>query len=181
MTAAIDPRRFKRFWQRQRYAVLAAIVLLLAAGAVFVIRPMTTPPEARRVAPAIRPVATTPTTHAANDEAGPAAPVDIFAVRTWEPPPPAMPSQQSARRAPRVIEPPPPPPDPPALPFSFLGRVVEPGKAPAFMLVGAGGEVLAARVGDTLQGDYLLEQYTGGNLTFLYRPMNIRQTLAIGE
>lgn len=98
-----------------------------------------------------------------------AAPVvDIFAVRTWEPP------------APVEVEAPPPEPQAPPLPFAFLGRIDEPGKAPAFLLT-EGGAVRVVRVGDRIDGRYLVERYKDGDLVFLYLPMKLRQPLEIGD
>lgn len=97
---------------------------------------------------------------------------DIFAVRTWEPPPPPPPKPG----------PPPPPPQPqaPPLPFKFLGRIVDADRADAFLLA-IQDRVLSVSVGDTIEDRYLLEKFAGGQLHFLYRPLNIRQTLTVGS
>ncbi|OHC71260.1 MAG: hypothetical protein A2045_01940 [Rhodocyclales bacterium GWA2_65_20] len=92
---------------------------------------------------------------------------DIFAVKTWEPPPPPVDTT-------------PPPPQAPPLPFSFLGRIAEPGKKIAFML-SDGTRVLVVRVGDSIGENYRLEKYENGQLLFRYRPMNVSQALAIGD
>lgn len=89
---------------------------------------------------------------------------DIFAVRTWEPPPPPVDTT----------------PQPPPLPFRFLGRIAVPGKGTAFMLT-EGERVLVVNVGDSIGSDYRVEKYEKGQLLFRYRPMNIRQALAVGE
>lgn len=99
---------------------------------------------------------------------GAAPVVDIFAVRTWEPPVPVE------------VAAPPPEPQAPPLPFVFLGRIDEPGKAPAFLLT-EGGAVRVVRVGDRIDGRYLVERYKDGNLVFLYLPMKLRQPLEIGD
>ena len=90
---------------------------------------------------------------------------DIFAVRNWAPPP---------------LDAKPPVPQAPPLPFTFLGRIAEPAKAPVFMLA-AGERVLAVSVGDSIGADYRLEKYENGQLQFLYRPMNVRQSLPAGN
>lgn len=92
--------------------------------------------------------------------------VDIFAVRSWEPPPPPVDTT-------------PPPPQAPPLPFKFIGRIVVPGGGASFML-DDGQRVIIVGVGDTIGGKYRLEKYEAGQLLFRYRPMNVRQALAIG-
>lgn len=100
-------------------------------------------------------------------EAAPVAAVtDIFGVRTWEPPPPPPDAN-------------PPPPQAPPLPFKFLGRIVEPGRAVAFLLAD-GARVHVVGVGDRIGGDYRIEKYENGQLLIRYRPMNLRQALAVG-
>lgn len=97
--------------------------------------------------------------------------VDIFAVKTWEPPPPPPPKPA----------PPPPPPSPqaPPLPFKLLGRIVEAGRGDAFLLA-IDERVLSVAIGDVIDERYLLEKFESGQLHFLYRPLNIHQTLSVG-
>ncbi|CAG4882939.1 protein of unknown function [Georgfuchsia toluolica] len=90
---------------------------------------------------------------------------DVFAVRTWEPPPPPVDTT---------------PQPPPPLPFKFLGRIAVPGKGIAFMLA-QGERVLVVSVGDSIGSDYRVEKYEKGQLLFRYRPMNISQTLVVGD
>lgn len=100
------------------------------------------------------------------------ATIDIFATRTWQPPaPPPSPDTTPA---------PPPPPQAPPLPFRFIGRVAEPGKATVFLLA-EGDRVFDARIGDRIGSQYRVEKLEAGQLVFRYRPMNLRQSLAIGE
>lgn len=104
---------------------------------------------------------------AAADKATFPAPVDLFAVRTWEPPPP-----------PPSPPPPPPPPQAPPLPFRYLGRIDEAGQK-AFML-SYGEQLLSVTVGSSIDDKYRLEKFEGGQLIFLYRPLNTYQTLTVG-
>jgi hypothetical protein len=106
-----------------------------------------------------------PVQHAAAENAAP--PVDIFAVHTWEPPPPPV-----AAAAPAVAQAPP-------LPFRFMGRIAEPGKAPVFLLV-QGDRVLPVKAGERIGAAYRLEKFEGGKLFFRYQPMNLVQTLPVG-
>lgn len=151
---------------------LAAAVLLLALLAGWWANRETAPeaPPSPLPAPAgipVPPPAKTlpPVQHAAAENRPP--PVDIFAARTWEPPPPPL-----AAAAAQV-------PQAPPLPFRFMGRISEPGKAPVFLLV-QGERVLPVTPGQRIGAAYRLEKFEGGKLYFRYRPMNLVQTLPVG-
>ena len=94
----------------------------------------------------------------------------LFAPHSWyvapPPPPPA---------------PPPPPPEPaaPPFPFTFVGSFAPGGDQPVFFLA-HGDRVIDAHVGDRLDGVYQFESAAGGQLVFVYLPLNLRQTLAAG-
>jgi len=99
-----------------------------------------------------------------------AGPVDIFAVRTWEPPAPIeLPPAEAA---------PPPPPQAPPLPFRYAGRLEEPGK-PIIFFLAQGEQILAVSPGDLIDGNYRVGKLEGGKLHFLYRPMKIRQSIPV--
>lgn len=102
-----------------------------------------------------------------------AGPVDIFAVRTWDPPVP-VPDPATATTAAA-----PPPPEPPPLPFRYAGRLDEPGKPPIYFIV-RGEKVLAVHPGDLINGHYRVGKIEGGQLHFIYRPMKIRQSIPVG-
>src|SRR6185369_9460922 len=79
-------------------------------------------------------------------------------------------------------EPPPPPPPPPTappFPYTFVGSLTREGHPPVFFLA-RGDRVTDARVGDRLDGVYQFESAAGGQLVFVYLPLNIRQNLAAG-
>jgi hypothetical protein len=158
-----------------RWRLLSVVMAMLAltwlfATALFKMTPQQDEPETSTVVTETSaPLAAGSGAGAASVLAQPAAVrevTDIFAVRTWEPPAPP-------------VDPNPPPPQAPALPFKFLGRIIEPGKDMAFMLAD-GEKVLVVGVGDRIGKDYQLEKYEKGDLLFRYRPMNIRQALSIG-
>ena len=100
----------------------------------------------------------------------PAHAVALFAQHSWYVLPPAP-----------VPPPPPPPPEPtaPPFPYTFVGSFAPEGDGPVFFL-SRGDRVIDARVGDRLDGVYQLESAAGGQLVFVYLPLNIRQTLAAG-
>ena len=158
-----------------RYRVwIAAAVLLLALLAGWWLNRETEPeapppaasPAAGSVAP--RPAGKLPPAQRAGAERPAGEIVDIFAVRTWEPPPPPAAAVEPAR------------PQAPPLPFRFMGRIAEPGKPPVFLLL-QDDRVVPVKLGDRIGGAYRLEKLEGGQLFFRYRPMNAVQTLAVGN
>ncbi len=94
----------------------------------------------------------------------------LFAQHSWlvlpPPPPPAPP-------------PPPPVATAPPFPYTFIGSYAPEGTPPVFFLA-RGDRVIDARVGDRLDGVYEFESATGGQLVFVYLPLNVRQSLAAG-
>lgn len=80
------------------------------------------------------------------------------------------------------IAPPPPPlakPVAPALPFLYLGKLVEDGEPRVFL--NHQGKHLIAKVGDVINGTYSVEEIAGGQITFLYQPLQQKQSLPIGS
>lgn len=96
--------------------------------------------------------------------------VDLFAPRTWEPPPPPVTSTPA----------PPSLPQAPPLPFKFFGRVVDPDQPASFVLT-RGNEMITARVGDRIEPAYLVDKFDGTLLHLVYLPLNIRQTIFVGN
>ncbi|EZP41630.1 hypothetical protein [Janthinobacterium lividum] len=169
----------------------AAVATLLAAlfapedeGSI--VGPATaTPRQVERVAPAPIAAATaTPQTNRAlaieprrglDDEEA----ASLFAKQSWQPETPKkiMLDQQAAQAAlpaARVDANAPPP-----LPFQFLGRFVDEGKAAYFLQ--AGERNVVARPGDTLEERYRFDGVVQGALQFTYLPLNLKQTLAVGD
>jgi hypothetical protein len=104
-------------------------------------------------------------------ERQPAADVpDLFKGTSWYVPPPPPP--------PAPPPPPPPPPSAPSLPFAFLGQVVEDQRVQ--VVLARGDRVVTVAVGDSIDKNYRLESFQGGTLTFLYIPLDTRQTLVTG-
>ncbi len=96
----------------------------------------------------------------------------LFGAKSWYvPPPPAY--------VPPPPPPPPPPPTAPPLPFVFLGSYTPSGDVTVYFLT-RGDRVYDVKVGDTVDGIYQIESAKGGQLTFNYKPLNQRQTLATG-
>ncbi|MFH1870217.1 MAG: hypothetical protein ABIK82_03310 [Pseudomonadota bacterium] len=96
--------------------------------------------------------------------------VDLFAPRTWEPPPPPVVPVSVPHQSPQA----------PPLPFKFFGRIQDPGQAPSFIL-SRGAEMITVRVGDRIEPAYLVDKFDGTQLHLVYVPMNIRQTIFVGN
>lgn len=103
----------------------------------------------------------------------------LFAKQSWQPETPKkiMLDQQAAQAARTVaaVDANAPPP----LPFQFLGRFVDEGKAAYFLQ--AGERNVVARPGDTLEERYRFDGVVQGALQFTYLPLNLKQTLAVGD
>ena len=103
----------------------------------------------------------------------------LFAKQSWQPETPkkVMLDQQAAQAARTVaaVDANAPPP----LPFQVLGRFVDEGKAAYFLQ--AGERNVVARPGDTLEERYRFDGVVQGSLQFTYLPLNLKQTLAVGD
>lgn len=105
----------------------------------------------------------------------------------FEPPPPAPP-QPAPDAAPKraAVTPvraspapaPAPAPTAPALPFRYLGRLIE-GAQPPRVLLARGDEAIVARAGDTIAGDYRLDEVSANELVFVYLPLDQRQSMVL--
>jgi hypothetical protein len=99
-----------------------------------------------------------------------AAPVDLFAAKTWVVAPPPAPL--------RVVKPEPPPkPVAPALPFTFMGRLAD-GDEPVIYLVG-GGRTHSVKGGEVLDGRYRVDRVTPSAVEFTYLPLEEKQVLTL--
>ena len=129
---------------------------------------------ATAAAPANRALAIEPRRALEDEEAA-----TLFAKQSWQPETPkkVMLDQQAAQAARTVaaVDANAPPP----LPFQFLGRFVDEGKAAYFLQ--AGERNVVARPGDTLEERYRFDGVVQGSLQFTYLPLNQKQTLAVGD
>lgn len=100
----------------------------------------------------------------------PQVPPEPSAVAGAVPPPPPV----------VVVAPAPPPPAPaaPALPFQYIGRMVEAGQTVFFLT--KGDKLYTVRVGDDIDGLYSIDGEMDGQLKLIYKPLSIAQTLAVG-
>jgi hypothetical protein len=89
---------------------------------------------------------------------------------------PVAPPQPAA--APAPVEPP-PPPEAPALPFTFMGQFETPGEKTVYYLV-EGDKLHAVTEGETINGTHRIEAVQGNQMSILYLPLSITQTLPVG-
>lgn len=91
--------------------------------------------------------------------------VDLFESRSWQPPPVAV-----ERR-------PEPPPRVPALPFAYIGRLVEHGEITVFLE--AEDRFHAVKAGQNIDGSYRVEEIHDDAVSLTYLPLGARQTLQL--
>jgi hypothetical protein len=97
----------------------------------------------------------------------------LFHTQSWyvaPPPPPPAP----------VVYVPPPPPTAPPVPFTVMGSYAHPGDATVYFLT-RGDRVFDVHVGDTIDGIYSVDGAANGQLQLTYKPLNIQQTLPLGD
>ena len=59
-----------------------------------------------------------------------------------------------------------------------MGQIVQEQKVQ--VILARGERVVTVPVGENIDKNYRLESFTGGTLTFIFLPLDIRQTLATG-
>lgn len=98
-----------------------------------------------------------------------------------EPPPAPIVSARPPPRPKVKPGPPPPPaaPQAPPLPFQYLGRWIGEGKVAFFLQFN--GRNLVLHEGEMVDQTWKLEQAGAGQLTFVYLPLNQKQSLAVGD
>jgi len=94
---------------------------------------------------------------------GAAPGADPFAPKSFAP---AQAPQQAARARPEA----------PALPFRYLGKLIEDGKLSVFLA--NGGESLSVAAGDRI-GDYRVDKVTESEVQFTYLPLKTKQSLPL--
>jgi hypothetical protein len=100
---------------------------------------------------------------------------NVFAKQSWAPEAPKKVMQEQAPQPQQAVA----ASGPPALPFQFVGRFTDDGKTAWFLQID--GQNIVARPGEKVNDDYLLDSVNGGTMTFIYLPLNQKQTLAVGD
>jgi hypothetical protein len=95
---------------------------------------------------------------------------ELFAPRSWysppPPPPPAAPVPEAAPVA-------------PPLPYTVLGSYTDGDNATVYF-VSREDRVYDVKPGDDLDQTYSVAAVENGQLVFIYKPLNVRQSLPIG-
>ena len=97
----------------------------------------------------------------------------LFRTQSWYVAPPPPPP------APVVVVKPPPPTAPP-LPFTVMGSYAHPGDATVYFLT-RDDRVFDVHIGDTIDNIYSVDGVANGQLQFTYKPLNIQQSLSLGD
>ncbi|MFY9259099.1 MAG: hypothetical protein WAO71_01175 [Gallionella sp.] len=97
----------------------------------------------------------------------------LFQSKTWYTPPPQTQAISLQQTPIAALQ---PPPSAPALPFSFIGRMID--KNEAVLFLSKNGRQYAVKTGDVIDGSYRVEKFTENDVLLTYLPMNIQQTLA---
>lgn len=97
---------------------------------------------------------------------------DLFPAVSWAQV--AREQEISRRPPPRPL--PPPRPQAPPLPFTYMGKIVEDGKATVFLV--QGDRNLIVREGETVQGSYRVDAIAEQAMTLTYLPLDKQQTLS---
>lgn len=97
----------------------------------------------------------------------------LFHSQSWYVAPPPPPP------APVVVVAPPPPTAPP-LPFAVMGSYARPGDATVYFLT-RDDRVFDVHIGDTIDTTYSVDGVANGQLLLTYKPLNIHQTLPLGD
>jgi hypothetical protein len=92
---------------------------------------------------------------------------DLFAAKTWQAPAPQLKSEPVAA------------PSAPPLPFVYLGKMAYEGDVTVF--VARQDSNYAVHEGDVLDGTYKVDAIKGSLMTLIYLPLNIKQTMHIGD
>ena len=95
---------------------------------------------------------------------------NLFAGKSWYVPPPPAPAAKPL---------PAPPATAPPLPFTYLGRYQDAG-TPIYYLA-RGERVLLVSAGDVIEGTYRVDGIVASRLNLTYLPLNIGQSLEIGN
>ena len=99
---------------------------------------------------------------------------ELFAVKSWALPPPPPPPPPPPQAAPAPVAPSAPP-----LPFVFMGRMTEEDRVSVFLVKDERAYIAA--VGDVIEGTYRLEKIEPRQVTLLYLPLDMVQTLALKD
>ena len=73
----------------------------------------------------------------------------------------------------------PPPPEPPPLPFTYIGKLLQGDRTAVFLTTPDRNYMV--KPGDVIENTYRVEKVRAPTMTLTYLPLNMKQTLYIGE
>jgi hypothetical protein len=97
---------------------------------------------------------------------------DLFPALNWE----QKAREEEVRRNPPPKPAPPPPPQAPPLPFTYMGKLVEEGRATVFLV--QGDRNLIVREGETVAGGWRVDKIGEQSMTLTYVQLDQQQTLS---
>jgi hypothetical protein len=100
----------------------------------------------------------------------PEAVKDMFPSKSWYVPPPP----------PKVVAGPPPVPTAPPFTYQYIGKMIEEENHSAVFLENR-SRIFIVHAGDTFEGQYRVEAIDPPVMTLTYLPLDIKQTVQIGE
>jgi hypothetical protein len=101
-----------------------------------------------------------------------------FINKSWYAPPPPPPP---AAIAAVPLPPPAPAPAAPALPFSYMGKVLAEGEQSSLFFLIRGDRLYAVTEGDLIDNTYRVDGLRSGQLGLTYLPLNIKQFITVGD
>lgn len=121
----------------------------------------------------VLPAASAGKTSAAVKDLSPAG--DLFAARSWKAAPPlATVNEQPVNLTPQVQVPTAPP-----MPFQFIGKLNDRSDLQVFLQ--SGEKIYVVRKGDVIDDTWRIEGISDVELSFVYLPLHLSQTLSVGS
>lgn len=116
-------------------------------------------------------------TDAGEQSAKPAAlkPRDLFPSKSWK----AQAQLATVNEQPVAVAPVVLPPSAPVLPFQFVGRLGDRDDQQVFLQ--SGEKLYVVRRGDVIDDIYRIEQISATELSLIYLPLHLSQTLSVGS
>lgn len=100
---------------------------------------------------------------------------DLFAAKSWKPAPTlATVTEQAPAVVPMAVAPSAPP-----LPFQFIGRMDDRSDLQVFLQ--SGEKLYVVRIGDVIDDTYRIEHLSATELSLVYLPLHLSQTLSVGS
>lgn len=100
---------------------------------------------------------------------------DLFAAKSWKPAPTlATVTEQAPAVLPMAVAPSAPP-----LPFQFIGRMDDRSDLQLFLQ--SGEKLYVVRIGDVIDDTYRIEHISATELSLVYLPLHLSQTLSVGS